>query len=213
MSLARTDSLDERNAILDRLASRNRIVSVLRIVVPAAGAAALLVLVTQIYVANMMRQYGISGIRIDRGALVVDAPQYSAVGKDGSRYNATARDAHAAIGDPKMITMDDVSLELARPVGNTLHLRAETAVADTARNVVTVPGTATLRDDKGMHGTLSRLRADLDAGTAVGEGPVDLTFAGGAHLTAAGMHYDGPAQLWSFERVTLVLPDLPEASP
>jgi lipopolysaccharide export system protein LptC len=213
MSLARTDSFDERSAILSRLTTRNRIVSVLRIIVPAAGAAALLVLVAQIYVANTLRQYGISGIRIDRGALVMDAPQYSAVGSDGSRYNATARDAHAAIGDPKMITMDEVSLELARAKGNTLRLTAETAVADTARNVVTVPGTATLRDDKGMHGTLSRVRADLDAGTAVGEGPVDVTFAGGAHLTADGMHYDGAAQSWSFTRVTLVLPGLPEAAP
>jgi len=213
MSLARTDSFDERSAILSRLATRNRVISVLRLIVPAAGAAALLVLVVQIYVANMLRQYGISGVRIDRGALVVDAPQYSAVGSDGARYNASARAAHAAIGDPKMITMDDVTLELSRPKGSTLHLAAETAVADTGRSVITVPGTATLRDDKGMHGTLSHLRADLDGGSAVAEGPVDLSFEGGAHLTAAGIHYNGAAQSWSFEHVTVVLPGLPEASP
>ena len=213
MSLARTDSFDERSAILSRLTTRNRVVSVLRIIVPAAGATALLVLVGQIYVANMLRQYGISGIRVDRGALVVDAPKYSAMGSDGSQYNATAREAHAAIGDPKMITMDDVSLEINRPKGSTLHLTAETAIADTSRTVITVPGTATLRDDKGMRGTLSHLRADLDAGTAVGEGPVDMTFEGGAHLTASGMRYNGPAQSWSFTGVTLVLPGLPEAAP
>jgi lipopolysaccharide export system protein LptC len=212
MSFTRTDSIDERSALLHHLAIRNRVVSVLRIVVPAAGAAALFVLVVQIYVANMLRQYGISGIRIDRGALVMDAPQYSAVGSDGARYNATARDAHAAIGDPKMITMDDAALELVRTRGNTLHLTAETVVADTARNIVMVPGIATLRDDKGMHGTLSRVRADLDAGTAVGEGPLDLTFEGGAHLTAGGMRYDGLGARWSFDHVTLVLPGLPEAS-
>lgn len=213
MSLARTDSFDERSAVLSRLTTRNRVVAVLRLLVPAAGALALLVLVAQIYIANTLRQYGISGIRIDRGALLVDAPQYSAVGSDGARYSATARDAHAALGDPRLITMDDVALELARPGGRTLHLTAATAVADTARGIVSVPGIATLRDDKGLHGTLDRLSADVEAGTAVAEGPVDLTFAGGATLSAAGMHYDGPAQSWRFDRVTLVLPALPEASP
>jgi lipopolysaccharide export system protein LptC len=213
MALAHTDSFDARSATLSRLATRNRVIAVLRIVIPVAGVAALLVLVGQIYVANMLRQYGVSGVRIDRGALLVDAPQYSAMGSDGSRYTAAARDARAAIGNPKIISMDEVTLEVARPKGNTLHLTAATAVADTGRNVVTVPGTATLRDEKGMHGTLSHLRADLDSGTAVGEGPVDLTFEGGAHLTASGMHYNGPAQSWSFSHATLVLPGLPEATP
>ena len=56
----------ERLAAYRRLTRRNRIVDVLRIVVPLAGVAVFVGLALQIYVTNTARQYGIAGIRVDR---------------------------------------------------------------------------------------------------------------------------------------------------
>jgi lipopolysaccharide export system protein LptC len=210
MAFARTDSLDQRSAILQGLVLRNRMVALLRIIVPAAGAAAFLLLVLQIYVASTLHQYGISAIRIDRGALVVDTPQYSGIGSDGARYSAKAKEARAPLGDPTMIAMTDVALEFSRAGSAAIHIEAETATADTAHNVITIPGTARLRSADGLTGTLNNLRTELQTGLTVAGGAVDLTFASGARLEAADMRYEGNAKRWSFDRVTFTAPGLPE---
>ena len=46
----------------------------------------------------------------------------------------------------------------------------------------------------------------------VADGPVDLTFPDGSHLTAANLRFDGNTSLWSFDRATLVVPNLPVRS-
>ena len=100
MTLARTDTFDQRNAIFAGLATRNRLIAVLRMLVPAAGVVAFLVLAAEIYVTNTLRQYGISGIRIDRGTLVVadivEMPQ----------INSEQFDLILAMGDPLSICSD-----------------------------------------------------------------------------------------------------------
>lgn len=213
MALTHTDSFDERSAILQSLDARNRVVALLRIVVPAAGLAALGLLIVQIYVANTLHQYGVSGIRIDRGALVVDAPHYAGTSSDGSRYSATAREAHAAINDPSVVTMQNATLTLTRPGMATLTVRAREATADTNANVVTVPGVATFSDKTGLHGSLSKLTANLDTGISIADGPVDITYPDGTRLNAAGMRYDSTARRWTFSDASLLVPTLPEATP
>ena len=74
MAVARTQTFDQRSAILSRLVLRNRFVTVLRFAVPALGVAAFVLLMGQIWLSNIARQYGVSGIRIDRGNLVVETP-------------------------------------------------------------------------------------------------------------------------------------------
>ena len=213
MTLARTDTLDQRSAILHDLTARNRIIGVLRLLVPAAGVAAFVVLAAEIYVTNTLHQYGVSGIRIDRGALVVDSPQYSATGSNGAHYSASAKQARAPIANAHLIAMENALLTLERPGHPTLHLDAPIANADTDKQVFTVPGTATVTDSAGLHGTLTELEADLGSGLIVAKGPVAFDFRNGAKLNAANMSYDSNAQLLTLERVTFTAPGLPEASP
>jgi hypothetical protein len=213
MALTRTDSAEQREAILLGLLARNRIVSALRIIVPAAGVAAFLVLVVQIYAASALRQYGVSGIRIDRGALVVDTPDYAGVSKDGARYEARAREARAPLGTPSQIVMHDAGFDFTPAHGAAMHLTAPEATADTERQTLTVPGLATLRGDDGIHGTLTDLVADFQTGMTTGAGPVDLTYSNGTTLQAASFSHDGTANLWTFAHVTLTYPGLPEAAP
>jgi hypothetical protein len=67
MLVARTQTFDQRAAILSGLLWRNRLVGVLRVAVPALGVAAFLILIGQMWLTSLARQYGVSGIRIDRG--------------------------------------------------------------------------------------------------------------------------------------------------
>src|SRR4051794_13697987 len=105
MAFAHPDTLDQRAALLERLNGRNRLIGVLRIAVPGAGILAFLFLAGQIYIANTLHQYGVSGIRVDRGNLVVETPQYSGIGADGSRYVVSAHQARAPIDNPNVIDM------------------------------------------------------------------------------------------------------------
>jgi len=213
MTLARTDTLDQRSAILQGLMARNRLIGVLRLVVPAAGVVAFIVLAAEIYATNTLRQYGVSGIRIDRGALVVDAPRYSAVGSNGAHYTASAKEARAPISNTHLIAMESAQLTLERPGQPTMHLDAPIANADTKKQLFTIPGVATLTDTAGLHGALAQLEADLTSGLIVAKGPVAMTFRNGATLNGASMSYDSNRQVLTLERVIFTAPSLPEASP
>lgn len=213
MALTRTDSADQREAILSALLARNRIVGALRIIVPAAGVAAFLALVVQIYAASALHQYGVSGIRIDRGALVVDTPDYSGITKGGARYEARAREARSPIGTPSQILMQDAAFDFTPAHGSATHLTAPQATADTEAQTLTVPGLATVHGDDGTHGTLTDLVVNMQSGMSTGSGPVDLTYSNGTTLQASSFSSDAHADLWTFSNVTLTYPGLPEAAP
>ena len=211
MAVARTQTFDQRGAILDRLLRRNRLVAFLRVAVPAAGVAAFLLLIGQIWLANMARQYGVSGMRIDRGNLVVETPQYSGMGTDGSRYVVNAHEARTPLGVSGLINMTDATLVYSRPGHSTFHAHGATASLDTTRQYVTVPGIAKINSDDGLHGTLAEVRSDFKSEITLAEGPIDITFPDGTHLKASDMHYDGKTAYWTFHRSTLVVPNLPKS--
>lgn len=212
MLVARTQTFDQRAAILSGLVRRNRLIGVLRVAVPAAGVAALLVLMGQLWLANFARQYGVSGIRIDRGQLVVETPQYSAISEDGSRYLVTAREARTPLGSPDNIEMIEPHLTFTRPERSPFHAVSATATI-TGSHYLTAPGVVTVDSDDGLSGTLTDVHSDMTAQVTISDGPVDLTFSDGSHLTAANMTFDGKADLWSFDQATLIVPNLPKQHP
>ena len=212
MAVARTQTFDQRGAILDGLLRRNRVIAVLRLAVPLVGIGAFVLLVGQIWLASMTQQYGVSGIRIDRGNLVVETPQYSGMGTDGSRYLVKAREARTPLGVSGRIDMIDATLDYTRPGHSAFHVRGATASVDTARQYVTVPGVARLNSDDGMHGTLTEVRSDLKAEITRAEGPIDITFTDGTHLEAADLLYEGKLAYWTFNRSTVTIPNLPRTA-
>ncbi|WP_291384917.1 hypothetical protein [Devosia sp.] len=212
MAVGRAETYDQRSAILGRLRFRNRTVALLRIVVPAIGVIAFLTLTGQIYVANLMRQYGVSGIRVDRGNIVVEAPKYSGMGSDGARYLVTAREARTPIDRSNIIEMNDATLELLQPDGVSYFARAASATMDTATDYVTVPGVVAVNGSDGLEGTLTDVAADNGRELLFSNGPVDLLLPDGTTIVADTMVRDGKVQTWTFTRATVVVPDLPEAA-
>lgn len=211
MAVARTQTFDQRAAILDRLTWRNRVVAVLRVAVPAIGVLAFVLLVGQIWLAGLAKQYGVSGIRIDRGNLVVETPQYAGIGADGSRYLINASEARSPLDNANIINMTDAALVFSKPAGSAFHAKAAAASMDTNRQYVTIPKVTTFHTDDGMHGTLTEVRSDQRANILTAEGPVDITFSDGTRLQAADMRYEGSTMLWTFTRSTLVVPNLPKS--
>jgi len=213
MAVGRAESYDQRTAILGRLVARNRVVDALRIVVPALGVVAFLLLAGQIYVANLARQYGVSGIRIDRGDIVVEAPRYSGMGSGGSRYLVSAREARTPIEGSHMVDMTDAELELIQTSGITYFARSGTATMNTVEETVTAPGKVAVTGSDGLEGTLTDVFADSRKDIVTSNGKVDLLLPDGTTIEAATMVREGKTHLWTFTRATVVVPDLPAADP
>ncbi len=212
MAVGRAETFDQRTAIFGRLAARNRAVDLLRLLVPAVGVAAFLALAGQIYLAGLARQYGVSGIRIDRGNVVVEAPRYSGTGSDGTRYLVIAREARTPIDRSTLIDMTDATLELLQPQGQSYFARSATATLDTANDHVTAPGTVAVTGSDGLEGTLTDVAVDNTTEIMTSEGAVDLLLPDGTTIVADTMVRDGKARTWTFTRATVVVPDLPEAA-
>jgi lipopolysaccharide export system protein LptC len=209
MAVGRAETYDQRSDLLGRILMRNRVVGVLRVVVPALGLAAFAVLAIQIYIANLARQYGVSGIRIDRGIVVVETPKYSGTGSDGSRYLVTAREARTPLDRSNMIDLTDATLELLQSSGVSYFAKAATASMDTTAETVDAPGTVAVTGTDGLEGTLTDVAVDSKAEIIISNGPVDLLLSDGTTIVAASMVHEGKPQLWTFTRATVVVPDLP----
>ncbi len=210
MRATRTDSFDGRTAILRSLVTRNRVVAALRIMVPIAGVAAFAALVGQIYLANLLRDYGVSGIRIDRGSFVVETPRYSGTGSDGARYVVSAREARTPIDHPEEITMTDATLDYVAGGGMKLFASVGSATMNTTTQIVRIPGVADITGDDGLQATLVNVTADMAAGTTRADGQVDIRLSDGTAINASAMEYDGAASRWTFRSATVVMQDLPE---
>lgn len=211
MAAGRAETFDQRAEILGSIITRNRIVAALRIIVPAVGALAFVALAGQIYLANIARQYGVAGIRVDRGNIVVETPQYSGTSSSGGRYVVSAREARSPLNRSHEITMTDVTLELMQPSGTSYFARAQEALLDTGTEIVTVPGILTLTGSDGLDGTLTDVVRDTAADTIVSNGLVDLLLSDGTTIVAETMLHEGEKRLWTFTGATVTMKDLPGA--
>jgi hypothetical protein len=191
------------------LVRRNRLVGILRIAVPVAGALVLVVVLGGIVLDNLREQFGFASIRIDRDNLVVDAPRVSAVGDDGTLYDATARMAKVRLGSTDLIDMTDVVFTMTPLSGAVFTASSPVAAMQTAAQTLTVPGILDVKSNDGLHGTFEDFFGDMLNWQMVAHGAVDLTFPEGMQVQSEGMTYDGTAKVWTFTRATVTLPETP----
>jgi hypothetical protein len=209
MAAVHADSFDGRAAILGRLVLRNRVVAVLRFVIPGLGLAALLVLVGQIWLGSLARQYGVAGIRIDRGDVVVETPQYSGMGSNGSRYLATAKEARTSLLGGNEIDMTAPTLEFLANDGITYFATGATARMNTATETVSVPGPVDVTGSDGLKGLLHDVDVDVRADRMTSNGAASFVMSDGTTIDGETMVRVG--DIWTFTNATVVVPQLPEA--
>ncbi len=191
------------------LARRNRLVGVLRIALPVAGAIVLAVVLGSIVLDNLREQFGFASIRVDRDNLIVDSPRVTAVGDDGTLYSATAVMAKARLGTMDLIDMTDAVFAMKSTTGVTFSAAAPLAALQSSQQTLTVPGVLSVRSDDGLTGTMEDFFGDMLNYSMVAHGAVDLTFPEGMEVQSQGMTYDGNARVWSFTRATVTLTETP----
>lgn len=213
IALARTDTLEQRTAILSRLLLRNRLVGILRFGVPAVGIIVFAALAIQIFIGNFLEQYGVTRIVIDRNNLIVETPSYVAAGPDGTLYSMAAANARASFDQPDMLMLSDVSLDIAPPGAAAYHARVGEATLAASTQELTLPGATLISSDDGMTGSIADLVADLDDRRVVG-GASSFEFPDGSSFTAKGASFDARARIWTFSGITMRLLGTPgEAAP
>jgi lipopolysaccharide export system protein LptC len=205
---ARTDTAEQRSAIYATLVRRNRIVRLLRIGVPAIGVILVGGLMLQIYIANLIPDFGFANVTIDRDNLVVESPSYEGTGVDGSRYAMSAESARAAIGNPDLINLSGAGFSLYQADGSVFMARADRASLRVSDQLVIADGPTRVKGNSGMSGTVNDATVDI-LGEQLVAGKADLAFGTGATLKADTMSYDGKNKTWTFSKATLVFNSTP----
>jgi hypothetical protein len=196
---------DTREWLYRRLARRNRVVAVLRWVVPLAGAAILAFIIGAMALDALAHRFGFADIRIDRDNLVVQTPQLTSTGQDGTRFTVTAETARVSAAQTDIIDMTEAQLTMSPPAGATLTARSDAAQFQTSNQLLNVPGTTYVSGTDGLEGTIEGIFADLMAWKMTASGDVHVRLADGSTLDAASMSYDHKSGLYSFEDVTVNL--------
>jgi hypothetical protein len=194
-----------RERLYAALTRRNRLVGVLRIAVPVAGAIVLAVVLGGIVLDNLREQFGFASIRIDRDNLVVDAPKVTAAGDDGTLYAASASMAKVRLGNTDLVDMTDAVINMTSTKGVVFTASAPAGTLHTAAQTLTVPGVLSVKSNDGLHGTMEDFFGDMVNYSMVAHGAVDLTFPEGMQVRSEGMTYDGNAKVWTFTRASVTL--------
>lgn len=198
-----------RERLYLRLERRNRIVGVLRWLVPAAGALVLVAILALIAYSALSQRFGLSNLRIDRDNLVIDTPELTSTTEDGTRYAVSARAARIPTGQGGMIGLDDFQFTVDQPDGGAYRATAPEALLQANDQLLNVPGTTTVSGPDGFGGTIDGMFADMIGWTMSASGKVDFTLPGGGRLTSDGMTYDRNTAFYTFSNVTVELPMIP----
>jgi lipopolysaccharide export system protein LptC len=197
---------DPRARLYDRLDRRNRLVALLRWGVPAAGVLVLAVVVGGIVLAGLSQRFGFSSIRIDRNNLVVETPQLTSTGEDGTVFALSALSAKVSIVQSDMVDLIEAKLTSATPDGIETTAIADAAQLQTTDQLLDVPGTTAINSTNGFFGTLDGVFLDIMNWTMVASGKVDLTLPDGMRIESVGMTFDRDKHLTTFTDVTVTLP-------
>ena len=207
--VARTETAEQRLSIYEGLSAHNRRIAVLRVGIPALGLVVFLLLIGQIYIANLSRDLGFGGMSIDRTMAMVQAPRYSGVMADGTAYNVTAGEARASLSATDKIELADTTIVFTNADGS--HTKAQTrkALLDTKTQNVEVAGTGDVFGGDGTIGKFFNTLIDWPGQTFNSTGGAKLHFADGTTLDAKQAHYDLEKSVWTFSNVTVKMPSTP----
>ena len=201
----------QRLAVYRGLEARNRVVSILRVGIPALGVVALSALMLQIYVSSRTSRFGVGQIAVSTESITVETPEYSGLLDDGTAYRVSATSAQAAVEATDRIGLTDASLTMVKPDGVTMLVDARAAVLDTTNQLVEVADVAEVSNSLGTSGLLRNSVFDYAAQRLTSNGPVDIDYHDGTTILAEGLTYDATTLIWTFTRATVTLPDTPGA--
>lgn len=195
----------DRDRAHARLKARNRLVRLLRWVIPLVTGLSLLVVVGALIVDALRNQFGFSNIHIDRNNLVVDTPELHSTTADGTAFSLSAEAAKAAIGSTDVVNLTNVVFSATPADGPSLKAEAASAELQTSEQLLTVVDTTHFSSSDGMSGTVEGLFANMLKMQAEATGTVKAQFGAFGTLEAAGMRFDGNSRIWVFQQARITL--------
>lgn len=204
---------DDREALYARLTRRNRLVGLLRWLVPAAGVLVFVGLLAMIVIDNIGQRFGFSNIRIDRDNLVVETPKLTSTDDDGTLYALSARAARVRPTQTDVIDMEEAVFSMTPTTGPAVEAVAEAGQFQVNDQLLNVPGVTRISSTEGLKGTLEAVFADLMNWKMVASGTVDITLPSGTRLVSDGMTYDRATGIYTFTRANLTLVSTPGETP
>jgi len=203
----------QRLARRQALVARNRLVSILRIGLPALGIVVVVLFFLQILLASFLNDFRIGNITVSGDSVAIDTPSYSGVTADGDLYTISAQGASTAITNLNLIAISNGELAVTQPDGEQMWARTAHGSFDSIAQTMTIPGVADVSNSSGDKGTLRQVVVDVPHKLLTASGPVAIQFQDGSKLAAEGMRYDAHTRIWTFDRATLVVPDAGEDDP
>jgi len=207
--VSRTETAEQRLAIYRGLGAHNRFIAVLRIGVPVLGLLVFVLLMGQIYLANLGKDFGMGGLTIDRSMAMVQAPRYSGVMPDGTTYSVVAGEARAPLTASDKIELIDTSIVFTNADASRTKAETKSAILDTKTQNVEVAGQGDVSGSDGTTGQFFNTLIDWPAQTFTSTGGAQLQFADGTTLDAKKAVYDLEKGVWTFSNVTVTMPSTP----
>jgi lipopolysaccharide export system protein LptC len=211
MAIALTETAADRRRIYRGFTRRNRLVGILRVLVPGVGLAVFVLLAGQVVIANLADSFSVGRITLQNDRMVVETPSYSGVAGDGSTYAVTALSAEAGLYAIDSVTLNGATLVINSVNGVETTAKAARAELRDGAQAVAVEDETVFSTSEGMTGSLIGMDLDLVREIVTASGAVRFDFADGERLEAADMHYDGATETWTFSAVTVTLPVTPRA--
>jgi hypothetical protein len=200
-----------RAALFARLAQRNRVVLVLRLVVPGLGLVACAALAMQLVATNAASRFTLSRIETLPQTFAIDAPEYAGILPDGGSYSVSAAAARPRADGDGIVALTDASVVLERADGTRMTVNAASADLSAASEEVFITGIAEVEDSTGTRGSVADSILDWAAQTLTSTGAVAIDYADGTTLLAEGMRYSLADGLWTFTAPRVTVPDTPGA--
>ena len=209
---ARAETAEQRLAIYGTLRRRNRAVSLLRGLVPAAGAAVFVLFAVRIFLASLGGHFNIGQVHYAGDTVSIDTPSYSGTMADGDVYRVSAQSAHTSLESLNVIDLTNPSIVLTDTAGLVTNANAAQGSFDSLTQQLYVPGTADVSYSNGTKATISGVTVNLAAQTVSSSAPVHVVMGDGTVIDGSRLEQDGKIGRWDFGRATLTLSGLPKAT-
>lgn len=181
----------ERAARYAKLDQRNRVITILRWAVPITIAfGASLILATSLF-GSALPQGSAASIRVDANRVLIDAPSYSGLMDDGTRYQVTAGRADVPISQPDLFLLSHAKIETIDEEGYWMRASAQEAELQLAQGTVTVDRTMQVNDSAGVSGTFENATLNWPEQRMNAKGAANLKMEDGATIVAQRAAY-GP---------------------
>lgn len=180
---------DSRRASARRAAMRHsRLVRILKVAIPGAGALLFAGVVVMIAITNYLSGLGFGKISLTADGLVMDQPELS--GHDGKQsYRVAATRAIQRISDPRIFDLETIVAELKVDPDQRVAISAANGTYDSQAETLRLSGGISVSTNDGHSAELERLFVDLDEGSLKTDDPISIATSHGT-LTATRMRFD-----------------------